>query len=173
MQENPEVRTGGEEKWTAYVPEAKPLGENAVLKFLQRPRIVLVLLLGWSLFTVLIEAWPESGLFFDVKQGKEIDGALGGGILLWQGLPLALLYFLSFRNPHQNRSVFWIGLLQQGAAVAANLYEWGRGTFSIESIIIPVAISAGLGALVFVNVFGRDEMAEVPAAATPPPQTPS
>jgi hypothetical protein len=30
--------------------------------------------------------------------------------------------------------------------------------------MIPVAVSAGLGALVFVNVFGRDEMAEATAS---------
>jgi hypothetical protein len=121
----------------------------------------------WSLITVLIEAWPESGVFFNVKRGDEIDGALGGGILMWQGIPLALLYFLSFRNPQHNRSVFWVGLVQQGAAIAANVFQWGTGTFTAESIIIPVAVSAGLGALVFVNVVGHDEMAEAAAPATP------
>jgi len=171
MQERPETRPAEGEAWTAHVPGEKPLGENAVLKFLQRPRIVLVLLMAWSLVTVLIEAWPESGVFFDVKTGKEIDGALGGGILMWQGAPLALLYFLSFRNPQQNRSVFWVGLVQQAAAIAANLYAWGRGVFTFESIIIPLAVSAGLGALVFVNVFGRDEMAEMAAPAAPPERT--
>ena len=167
MQEHPERRLGEGETWAAQIPGEKPLGENAVLKFLQRPRIVLLLLMAWSLLTFLIEAWPESGIFFDVKSGKEIDGALGGGILMWQGIPLALLYFLSFRNPQQNRSVFWVGLVQQAAAAAANLYEWGRGTFSGESIIIPVAVSAGLGALVSVNLFGRDEMAEMAPPSTP------
>jgi hypothetical protein len=83
---------------------------------------------------------------------------------MWQGIPLALLYFLSFRNPQDNRSVFWVGLIQQGAAIAANLFQWGTGTFTAESILIPVAVSAGLGALVFVNVFGRDEMAEATAS---------
>ena len=164
MQENPEVRSGEGEKWTAYVPGEKRLGENTLLKFLQRPRIVLALLMAWSLITVVIEAVPESGLFFNVKGGKEIDGALGGGILMWQGIPLALLYFLSFRNPQHNRSVFWVGLIQQGAAIAANLFQWGTNTFTAESIIIPVAVSAGLGALVFVNIFGRDEMAEATAS---------
>ena len=164
MQENPEVRSGEGEKWTAYVPGEKKLGENTLLKFLQRPRIVLALLMAWSLITVIIEAVPDSGLFFNVKDGKEIDGALGGGILMWQGIPLALLYFLSFRNPQHNRSVFWVGLIQQGAAIAANLFQWGTGTFTAESIMIPVAVSAGLGALVFVNVFGRDEMAEATAS---------
>jgi hypothetical protein len=168
MQENPETR-GGEERWSAYIPGEKSLGDNAVLKFLQRPRITLALLMGWSLISVIIQAWPESDIFFNVKDGKEIDGALGGGILMWQGLPLALLYFMSFRNPRENKSVFWVGLVQQVAAIAANLYEWGRGTFTGESIIIPIAVSAGLGALVFVNVFGRDEMAETAAAQPPAP----
>jgi len=167
MQENPEARSGEGERWSAYVPGEAKLGENAFLKFLQRPRIVLALLMAWSLATVIMEAVPESGLFFDVKGGDEIDGALGGGILMWQGLPLALLYFLSFRNPQHNRSVFWVGLVQQGAAIAANVFQWGTGTFTAESIIIPVAVSAALGALVFVNVFGRDEMAE---AAAPAPE---
>lgn len=157
MQENPEVRSGEGETWTAYVPGQKALGENAFLKFVQRPRIVLALLMAWSLITVIIEAWPESDIFFNVKAGDEIDGALGGGVLMWQGIPLALLYFLSFRNPQHNRSVFWVGLIQQGAAIAANLFQWGTGTFTAESIMIPVAVSAGLGALVFVNVFGPRE----------------
>jgi hypothetical protein len=165
MQDNPETRSG-EERWQAYIPGEKSLGENTFLKFLQRPRITLALLMGWSLFTVLIEAWPESGLFFNVKDGKEIDGAVGGGILMWQGVPLALLYFMSFRHPQDNKSVFWVGLIQQGAAIVANLYQWGRGTFTAESIIIPVAVSAGLAALVFVNVFGRDEMAPTTAATS-------
>ena len=167
QQENPEVRSGEGERWTAYVPGETKLGENAFLKFLQRPRIVLVLLMTWSLITVLIEAWPESDIAFNVKVGDEIDGALGGGILMWQGIPLALLYFLSLRNPQHNKSVFWVGLIQQGAAIAANVFQWGTGTFTAESIIIPVAVSAGLGALVFVNVVGRDEMAEAAAPATP------
>lgn len=167
MQENPEARSGEGETWTAHVPGEKPLGENTILKVLQRPRIVLLLLLAWSVITVIVEAWTESGVFFDVKNGKEIDGALGGGILMWQGIPLAALYFLAFRNPQNNRSVFWIGLVQQAAAIAGNVFAWGTGTFTIESIIIPVAVSAGLGALVFVNVFGRDEMAE-PAAPPRP-----
>ena len=163
MQDNPEKRTGEGETWTAYVPGQKELGENAFLKFVQRPRIVLALLMAWSLITVIIEAWPESDIAFNVKAGDEIDGALGGGILMLQGIPLALLYFLSFRNPQHNRPVFWVGLIQQGAAIAANVFQWGTGTFTAESIMIPVAVSAGLGALVFVNVFGRDEMAEAPA----------
>jgi|FLYL01.1.fsa_nt_gi hypothetical protein len=162
MQESPRDPDPGRPEGALGAPVyEKPLGENAVLKFLQRPRIVLLLLIVWSLLTALIEAWPESGVFFDVKSGQEIDGALGGGILLWQGIPLALLYFLSFRNPQENRSVFWVALVQQGAAVAANLFQWGTGTFTAESIIVPVAVSAGLGALIFVNVFGRDEMAEM------------
>jgi hypothetical protein len=165
MQENPEVRSGEGDKWSAYVPGEKSLGENTFLKVLQRPRIVLLLLLAWSVITVIIEAWPESDIFFNVKRGDEIDGALAGGILMWQGIPLALLYFLSFRHPEHNKSVFWVGLVQQAAAIAANIFAWGTGTFTVESIIIPVAVSAGLGALVFVNVFGRDELAE--AGATP------
>jgi hypothetical protein len=166
MQDNPETQGGERERWSAYVPGEKSLGENTVLKFLQRPRITLALLMGWSLLTVVIEAVPESGLFFDVKNGDEINGALGGGILMWQGLPLALLYFMSFRHPEDNKSVFWVGLVQQGAAIIANLAQVVAGTFTIESIIIPVAVSAGLGALVFVNVFGRDEMAQ-PATVSP------
>ena len=164
MQEDPKVPSGGGEDWTGYVPGSKSLGENPVLQFLQRPRVVLLLLMGWSILTVIIEAWHDSGLFFNVKEGEEIDGALAGGILMWQGIPLAFLYFLSFRHPEHNRSVFWIGFVQQASAIAANFFAWGTGTFTFESIIIPVLVSAGLGALVFVNLFGRGEMAE--SAAT-------
>ena len=67
MQDNPEKRTGEGETWTAYVPDQKALGENTFLKFVQRPRIVLALLMAWSLITVIIEAVPESDIFFNVK----------------------------------------------------------------------------------------------------------
>jgi hypothetical protein len=46
----------------------------------------------------------------------------------------------------------------QGASIAANLYHWlVTDTYSIESVILPIGVAAGLATLVFVHLFGRRE----------------
>ena len=52
-----------------------------------------------------------------------------------------------------------------GAAITANVYHLGKGDFSFESIILPVASAAALFVLSFMQIFQ--------ATAPPePPQTP-
>jgi hypothetical protein len=132
----------------------KPLGENPVLKFFLRPRILLMTLAVWSILGVLTQVFTRSPIFLD-NHDVEIDGALAGLALSWQGIPLAALYLYASRDPQQYRQVFWVALIAQISAVAANLYHWGNGDFSIESIIIPGAVAAGLAALVFLHLFER------------------
>jgi hypothetical protein len=113
---------------------------------------VLALLGTWATLAVITEFFTSSGLFVDLR-GGEIDGALAGRAMSWQGVPLAALYFHSLRAPEQYRRAFWIGLIEQVAVIAASLYHLGAGDVSGESIILPVAISGGLGLLVFLHLY--------------------
>src|SRR5690606_25964077 len=88
--------------------------------------------------------------------------------------PLALLYLYCSRDPARYHHVFWLALVQQTALIAGNLYHLVLGTFSAESVIIPVASSAALGALAFAQVFEAGPQAATPSQAGPPPgPTPS
>ncbi|MEK7248652.1 MAG: hypothetical protein AAB092_09305 [Chloroflexota bacterium] len=137
---------------------------NPLLSFLQRPRIMLLLLAVWSILGVLPQVFTESAIFFDNK-GREIDGALGGFALGWEGVPLAAVYIYAFRNPDRHRPVFWLALIHMAAMAASQLYHLGTGDFSFESIIVPLAGSGGLSALVFLHLFGPKES---PAEAAKP-----
>ncbi|MEX0799699.1 MAG: hypothetical protein WD379_00610 [Dehalococcoidia bacterium] len=126
--------------------------ENTFLDTLRQPRIVLLLLAGWAIVGALTEFFTSSGLFVDLR-GVELDGALGGRALGWEQIPLAALYLYCARNPARYHRVFWLALIEQGAAIAANLYHLGAGDFSAESVIIPLAGAATLAVLSFLNVF--------------------
>lgn len=139
----------------------KPLGDNAFLQFVQQPRILLLLLAAWAIVGVLTEMLTSNSIFFD-NDDHEIDGLLAGRALAWQGIPLAALYLYCFRNPERYRSIFWLALIEQTAAIVANVYHWGAGDFSVESIIVPIAVAAGLGLLSFLNIFQtREQQASV------------
>lgn len=149
-------------------PSPPPSGENPILNLVQKPRIVLLMLTIWSLLTVLTEAANENGLFMDLRIAElpdgEIDGALAGLGLAWQGLPLAVLYADSFRNPAAHKRIFWLALVHTGALIVANFYHLGKGDFSFESIILPVASAAVLFFLSFVQLF--QESAPEPSGST-------
>lgn len=134
------------------LPPSSANGGNAFLNFVQQPRIVLVMLILWSVLTVITEAANQNGVFMDIKI-DEIDGALGGLGLAWQGIPLAVLYADSARDPSRHRRIFWLALVHMGAAIVANVYHLGKGDFSIESIILPVAIASALFVLSFLQIF--------------------
>lgn len=146
-----------------------PSGGNPILGLVQRPRIVLLLLAAWSLLTVLTEAANENGIFMDLHINAydgQVDGALGGLGLAWQGIPLAVLYLDSFRDPSAHRRIFWLALVHMGAVIVANVYHLGKGDFSLESIIIPVATASGLFTLSFLQIFQpRDGDGDAPAEA--------
>ena len=138
----------------------KPIGENAFLRFVQRPRIMLGLLAAWAIVGVLTEFFTANNIFFD-NHDREIDGAIAGRALAWQGIALAVLYVYCARNPDRYRGVFWIALIEQAAAIAANLYHLGNNDYSAESIIIPVAVAVGLAVLVLLHLFQpRDSAAD-------------
>ena len=150
MAETPEGQTEAAGPPTAVAP--KPLAENAVLRFVQRPRILLILLAVWEIIGAVTEFFTSSGLFVDLH-GGELDGALGGRALGWEQIPLAALYLYCSRDPERYRRVFWLALIEQAVAIVANIYHWGTDDFSGESVIIPVTVAAGLGALVFLHLF--------------------
>src|SRR3990172_10677386 len=127
MHDSPETR-GEAAELPRYAPP-KPLGENAVLQFVQRPRILLVLLAVWEIIGALTEFFTSSGLFVDLR-GGELDGALGGRALGWEQIPLAALYLYCARDPQRYHRVFYLALLEQAVAVVANIYHWEIGRAS-------------------------------------------
>ncbi len=147
-------------------PEAaqpQPPRDNPFWTTLRQPRVVLILLAVWAIIGALTEFFTSSGLFVDL-QGRELDGALGGRALSWEAIPLAVLYLYSSRDPVRYQRVFWLALVEQSAAIIANIYHLAAGDFSLESVIIPIAGASALGLLVFLHLF---EPREPEAAASP------
>ncbi len=117
---------------------------------------MLILLAGWSVLSALAQFFTESPLFFD-NDGKEIDGALAGFALGWEGIPLAAVYIYSLGDPIKRRPVFMMALLHMGSLAASQVYHLGTGDFSFESTVVPLVGSIGLAGLVFVHLFGAKE----------------
>lgn len=141
---------------------------NPILHFLQRPRIMLLCLAGWSILSVLAQAFTNSGLFLENHNAGELalDGALGGFAFGWEGVPLAAVYIYAFRNPLEHKPVYILGLIHMTAMSASQLYHWLlTSDFSFESVAIPLFGSAGLGALVFLHLFSPREHEAVAAKA--------
>ncbi len=134
----------------------KPLGENALLQFVQQPRILLILLAAWEVVGFLTEFFTSNGLFLENHSPGELslDGVLAGRALGWESIPLAVLYIYCARDPGRYPRIFWLAMIEQAAAIAAHLYHWLiTADFSFESVAIPMAVAAGLGILSFLNVF--------------------
>lgn len=148
----------------AEIPQAAPPRENPFWAALRQPRAVLILLAVWDIIGALTEFFSSSGLFVDLH-GLELNGALGGRALSWEAIPLAVLYLYCSRDPVRYHRVFWLALIEQAAAIVANIYHWGAGDFSLESVLIPIVAAAALGLLVFLHLFQARE----PEEAAPPP----
>src|SRR3989337_2536958 len=116
----------------------KPLGENAFLRVVQQPRILLVLLASWEVVGALVEFLASSGVSLDVTGGLGggVDGLLAVRLLSWQSIPLAVLYLYCARDPKRYHRIFWLALIEQGAAIAANLYHWGANHLEFEAIFV-------------------------------------
>ncbi len=146
---------------TATQMEPAADGGNAFITLAQRPRLMLLLLAAWSILGVLAETFTSSALFLESHSPfeLELDGALGGFALGWQGIPLAAIYIYAFRNPSRHRAVFFLALIHMGTLAASQVYHWlVTSDFTFESVIVPLAGSAALAALVFVHLFQpRDE----------------
>jgi len=151
------------EETTPAAPPQPP-AENPFWTTLRQPRVVLILLAVWAIIGALTEFFTSSGLFVDLH-GRELDGALGGRALSWEAIPLAVLYLYCSRDPVRYQRVFWLALIEQAAAIVANVYHWGAGDFSFESVFIPIVVATALGLLVFLHLFQPRE----PEGVTPPP----
>ena len=150
---------------TATRMESASKGGNPVTALAQRPRLMLLLLAGWSILTVLTQTFTGSSIFLESHNTSELelDGALGGLALGWQGIPLAALYIYSFRNPVRYRPVFLLALVHMGALSAAQLYHLLiPGDFTIESVLVPFIGSVSLGALVLLHLSQPQEEPQAP-----------
>jgi len=157
MQRNPEREAEG-----AGIAAPQPVlapAEHPVLQFLRRPRILLLLLAGWEVIGALTEFFTSTGIFVNLH-GNQLDGALAGRALGWEQVPLAVLYIYCSRDPVRYARVFWLALIEQLAAIFANIYHLGAGDLGIESIIIPVSIAAALSVPVFLHLFQPREERE-------------
>ena len=143
------------EETTPAAPPQPP-AENPFWTTLRQPRVVLILLAVWAIIGALTEFFTSSGLFVDLND-LELDGALGGRALSWEAIPLAVLYLYASRDPVRYQRVFWLALIEQAAAMAANVYHLGAGDFSLESVIIPIAVAGALFLLVFLHLFQPKE----------------
>ncbi len=157
-----------EETPPATQPEAaqpQPPRENPFWTTLRQPRVLLILLAVWAIIGALTEFFTSSGLFVDLDD-LELDGALGGRALSWEAIPLAVLYLYTSRDPVRYQRVFWLALIEQAAAMVANVYHLGAGDFGLESVIIPIAVAGALFLLVFLHLFQPKEPEEPAGVAT-------
>lgn len=137
-------------------------GQNPVLATIQQPRVLLILLGVWAVVGALSQFFVNSGIFLDIHN-RELDGLLGARALGWQGLALAALYFYAARDPDRYYRVFWLAIIDLGASIVAAVYHWGADTFSLESVSIPVIVSAALIVLVFLHLFQpKEEASDAP-----------
>jgi len=123
-----------------------------IVRMVRQPRIVLFLLTGWSALAFVTQLFVNSGVFLDIHD-MELNGALGGLALSFNAAPLAVLYLYCSRDPERYAHVFWLSLVHQGAMAASGLYHLAIGTFSIESILVPVVGAGFLAVLSFLQVF--------------------
>ena len=137
---------------TEIPPAAPPAAENPFWATLRQPRVVLILLAVWEVIGALTEFFTSSGLFTDLH-GIEIDGALAGRALSWEAIPLAVLYLYCARDPQRHHRIFWPALIEQAVAIVANIYHWGAGDFSFESVVLTIAVSGALSLLILFHLF--------------------
>ena len=123
-----------------------------VLSLIRKPRVMLWVLAAWSLLAGITQLFVNSAVFLDIHD-MELDGALGGFALSFNAIPLALVYLYCSRDPSRYAHVFWLSLVHQSAMAVGNLYQLAIGTFSVESILIPVVGAAFLAVLSFIQVF--------------------
>jgi len=130
----------------------KPTVGQRLFATLKRPRFVLMLLTAWSLLALGSQILVNSDVFQDIH-GTELDGALGGLAFSFNAAPLALVYFYCIRDPSRYHQVFILSLTQQAGMVVGNVYELAIGTFSVESVLLPIVGAIFLAVLSFIQIF--------------------
>jgi hypothetical protein len=140
---------------TTQAAQPQPPAENPFWTALRQPRIVLILLGASNIVAAVAEFFTDA----------DVTSAFGGFYFAWEGIPLAVLYFYCARDPRRYYRVFWLAMVQQAAAIGANVYHWGSGDLSLGSIVIPIGVAGGLALLVFLHLFEPRE----PEGVTAPP----
>ena len=140
-------------------PVTQPAAENPFWTTLRQPRIVLILLGAGNIVAAVAEFFTDA----------DISSAFGGFYFAWEGVPLAVLYFYCARDPRRYYRVFWLAMVQQAAAIGANVYHWGAGDLSLGSIVIPIGVAGGLAVLVFLHLFQPREPEEAVSPVQPTP----
>lgn len=156
MSETPTQGQGAEATRVIYTGDEP----NPFLSFVQRPRIMLIMLAAWSVLSVFAQVLTNSNIFLDAHN-IELDGALGGFAFGFEGIPLAAVYIYALRDPLRHKPVFLLALIHMGAMAASQVYHLGTGDFSFESVAVPLIGSAALGALVFLHIFSSRSDEEV------------
>ncbi len=130
---------------------------QALLRTLQRPRILLLLLAAWAILGALTEIFSDS---FLLELKREADGVLAGRALGGEAIALATLYLWAARDPGSYRFVLWVALVEQAAAITLDFYHWGADDVGLESIILPIAVAAGFLFLLVPNLVQPREAGE-------------
>jgi hypothetical protein len=138
--------TGG----TTAGPRTSP-GDEGFLGVLQQPRILLILLAAWEIVAVLVELFAGRSASLGIEGG--LDGVMAGTLLSWQAIPLAVLYLYCARDPNRFHGIFWLALIDLGAAIAANLYHFAVDHLEFEAIFVNLVVSTALALLVFLHLF--------------------
>ena len=140
-----------------------------ILDTLRRPRVTLLLLAAWAILGVIVEFSSDSFLF---DLDEEANGVLAGRALSAEAAALAALYIFAARDTRRYRFVFWIALIEQGLAVAANMLHWSGGDFGFESVVLPIAVGIGFLVLLLPNLAPPTEKRPRPQQGSSPPQRP-
>ena len=105
---------------------------------------------SWACFAQLFTEQRSSSPNHD----DEMDGALGGFALGWEGIPLACRLHLLFPRPGEIPRGLLAGAHPHGVDGGfADLPPRLAGDFAFTGVIIPLAGSLGLAALVFLHLF--------------------
>ena len=94
--------------------QSSPLA-TGIWRTLRRPRVVLALLGGWAALAVVTEFFTSSGLFMDLR-GWQIDGALAGRAMSWQGRVVPSLRTAGAPDRFSRRGYLVTRLCQPGPA---------------------------------------------------------
>jgi hypothetical protein len=122
---------------------------GTLLRTLQRPRVVLLLLATWAILGALTEIFSDSLI---LELNGEADGILAGRALGGEAIALAVVYSYAARDPERYRFVLWVALVEQTAAIVLNFYHWGADDFGLESIVLPIAVAGGFLFLITPNL---------------------
>jgi hypothetical protein len=113
---------------------------------------LLGLLIIWNLLALLTEL--TFGGFLAHADGDRIDGVFGARMgFSGSALALAALYLYALvRGPVRHRNVFWVAIIEQGAAAFFAVYHFGVDDITVTAMVVPLVVACALLLLLFVNM---------------------